>query len=71
MCLYQFLIAVRSEGSQLTSTYGETTRTIRLVNNDVKPVYVFDGKPPNLKVGELAKRVAAAEETGMFSKKPA
>ncbi|KAF7991138.1 hypothetical protein HCN44_002700 [Aphidius gifuensis] len=71
MCHYQFLIAVRSEGSQLTSTYGETTshcmgtfyRTIRLVNNDVKPVYVFDGKLPNLKVGKLAKRVAAEEKT--------
>lgn len=26
MCLYQFLIAVRSEGAQLTSADGETTR---------------------------------------------
>ena len=26
MCLYQFLIAVRSDGAQLTSTDGETTR---------------------------------------------
>ncbi|XP_011311489.1 flap endonuclease 1 isoform X1 [Fopius arisanus] len=82
MCLYQFLIAVRNEGAQLTSADGETTshlmgifyRTIRLVDNGVKPVYVFDGKPPNLKGGELAKRaekrdeaqkaLAAAEEAG-------
>lgn len=28
MCLYQFLIAVRSEGAQLTSADGETTRYI-------------------------------------------
>lgn len=28
MCLYQFLIAVRSEGAQLTSVDGETTRYI-------------------------------------------
>ncbi len=27
MCLYQFLIAVRSEGSQLVSSDGETTRS--------------------------------------------
>lgn len=70
MCLYQFLIAVRSEGAQLTSADGETTshlmgmfyRTIRLVDNGVKPLYVFDGKPPNLKGGELAKRAERREE---------
>ncbi|XP_044745801.1 flap endonuclease 1 [Coccinella septempunctata] len=64
MCLYQFLIAVRSEGAQLTSVDGETTshlmgmfyRTIRLLENGVKPVYVFDGKPPEMKSGELSKR---------------
>ncbi|XP_011506510.1 PREDICTED: flap endonuclease 1 [Ceratosolen solmsi marchali] len=70
MCLYQFLIAVRSDGAQLTSVDGETTshlmgmfyRTIRLVENGIKPVYVFDGKPPNLKGGELAKRAERREE---------
>jgi flap endonuclease-1 len=31
-------------------------RTIRLISNGIKPVYVFDGKPPTLKSGELAKR---------------
>lgn len=71
MCLYQFLIAVRSEGAQLTSVHGETTshlmgtfyRTIRLVEQGIKPVYVFDGKPPNLKGGELAKRAERRDET--------
>lgn len=70
MSLYQFLIAVRAEGAQLTSIDGETTshlmgtfyRTIRLIENGIKPVYVFDGKPPDLKGGELAKRAAAREE---------
>ncbi|KAG7204514.1 hypothetical protein KM043_004940 [Ampulex compressa] len=70
MCLYQFLIAVRSEGAQLTSVDGETTshlmgtfyRTIRLVEQGIKPVYVFDGKPPNLKGGELAKRAEKRDE---------
>lgn len=69
MSLYQFLIAVRAEGAQLTSIDGETTshlmgtfyRTIRLIENGIKPVYVFDGKPPDLKSGELAKRAAARE----------
>jgi len=64
MSLYQFLIAVRQEGVQLTSADGETTshlmgffyRTIRMVENGIKPVYVFDGKPPQMKSGELEKR---------------
>lgn len=70
MSLYQFLIAVRSEGAQLTSADGETTshlmgtfyRTIRLVENGIKPVYVFDGKPPQLKSAELNKRAERREE---------
>ena len=64
MCIYQFLIAVRQEGNALTNDEGETTshlmgmfyRTIRLMENGIKPVYVFDGKPPALKGGELNKR---------------
>lgn len=70
MSLYQFLIAVRSEGNQLTSVDGEPTshlmgtfyRTIRLVEHGMKPIYVFDGKPPNLKAGELDKRKEKREE---------
>ncbi|XP_072169618.1 flap endonuclease 1-like [Diadema setosum] len=64
MCIYQFLIAVRQDGSVLTNEEGETTshlmgmfyRTIRMVENGLKPCYVFDGKPPELKSGELVKR---------------
>jgi len=71
MSIYQFLIAVRSaEGAQLTSADGETTshliglfyRTIRMVDNGIKPVYVFDGKPPDMKGGELTKRAEKREE---------
>lgn len=71
MCLYQFLIAVRqADGQQLTSEDGETTshllgmfyRTIRLVEHGIKPVYVFDGKPPVLKGGELEKRMLRKKE---------
>ncbi|XP_064075073.1 flap endonuclease 1 [Vanessa tameamea] len=70
MSLYQFLIAVRSEGAQLTSVDGETTshlmgtfyRTIRLVENGIKPVYVFDGKPPEMKSHQLNKRAERREE---------
>jgi flap endonuclease-1 len=64
MSIYSFLIAVRSGGEMLTNEEGETTshlmgmfyRTLRIVDNGIKPVYVFDGAPPKLKSGELAKR---------------
>jgi len=68
MSLYQFLIAIRQQdggsAQMLTSADGETTshlmgffyRTIRMVENGIKPVYVFDGKPPTMKAGELEKR---------------
>ncbi|KAL6929027.1 hypothetical protein ACO0SA_002363 [Hanseniaspora valbyensis] len=72
MCLYQFLIAVRQQdsGMQLNNAEGETTshlmgffyRTLRMCDNGIKPMYVFDGKPPVLKSGELDKRRAKRDE---------
>ncbi|XP_003741776.1 flap endonuclease 1 [Galendromus occidentalis] len=70
MCLYQFLIAVRQENNMLTNADGETTshlvgffyRTIRMIENGIKPLYVFDGKPPDMKSGELEKRAERREE---------
>uniref|UniRef100_A0AAY4BCY5 XPG N-terminal domain-containing protein n=1 Tax=Denticeps clupeoides TaxID=299321 RepID=A0AAY4BCY5_9TELE len=61
MCIYQFLIAVRQDGNVLQNEDGETTshlmgmfyRTIRMLESGIKPVYVFDGKPPQLKSGEV------------------
>lgn len=41
---------------------GTFYRTIRLVENGIKPVYVFDGKPPQLKSSELEKRAEKREE---------
>ena len=77
MSIYQFLIAVRQLGEgQLTNDAGEVTshltgmlyRTIRMMEAGIKPVFVFDGKAPTMKSGELAKRkerqqAAAAELT--------
>ena len=60
MSIYQFLIAVRQrDGEMLMNDAGETTshlmgffyRTIRIVENGIKPAYVFDGRPPELKKG--------------------
>lgn len=41
---------------------GTFYRTIRMVEQGIKPVYVFDGKPPNLKSGELEKRAERRDE---------
>ncbi|NXY80592.1 FEN1 endonuclease, partial [Glareola pratincola] len=70
MSIYQFLIAVRQGADVLQNEEGETTshlmgmfyRTIRMVENGIKPVYVFDGKPPQLKSGELSKRTERRAE---------
>ncbi|EOD49536.1 flap endonuclease 1 [Neofusicoccum parvum] len=70
MSIYSFLIAVRSDGQQLMNETGETTshlmgmfyRTLRMVDNGIKPLFVFDGAPPKLKSGELAKRFQRKSE---------
>jgi flap endonuclease-1 len=70
MAIYQFLIAVRAGGGSgqqsfmLTNAEGETTshiqgmfnRTIRFLGEGIRPVFVFDGKPPDVKSHELLKR---------------
>jgi flap endonuclease-1 len=65
MNLYQFIIAVRdSSGQGLQNEAGEVTshingflaRTIKLLEAGAKPVYVFDGKAPELKQAELQAR---------------
>lgn len=33
-----------------------------MMENGIKPVYVFDGKPPNMKSGELEKRTERRAE---------
>jgi len=70
MCMYQFLVAVRIGENTLADDEGQSTshlagmffRTIRLCEAGVKPCYVFDGKPPELKGGELAKRLEKRAE---------
>lgn len=67
MSIYQFLVAVRTGADNLTNDDGQVTshlnglfyRTVRLIELGVKPAYVFDGKPPPMKGGELAKRAEA------------
>merc|ERR1719145_227518 len=52
-----------NEAGEVTShIIGMLTRSIRLMENGIKPVYVFDGKPPELKLAELAERRKKREE---------
>ncbi|XP_047309092.1 flap endonuclease 1-like isoform X4 [Impatiens glandulifera] len=63
--IYQFLTVVNRNGNGLlTNDAGEVTshlqgmlsRTITILEAGLKPIYVFDGKPPDLKKHELMKR---------------
>ncbi len=37
--------------ARLSHLMGFFYRTIRIVENGIKPAYIFDGKPPDLKAG--------------------
>ena len=62
--LNQFLFASKSERNHIEDeTTKETAhisgtfyRTIRMVNQGIRPVYVFDGRPPTMKLGVVEKR---------------
>lgn len=63
--LYQFLAIIRQrDGELLRDSQGRVTshlsglfyRSINLLEEGIKPVYVFDGEPPDLKKNTIAKR---------------
>ena len=69
--LYQFLTAIRQpDGTPLMDSHGRITshlsglfyRTINLMESGIKPVYVFDGKPPELKAQEISRRKKIRED---------
>ncbi|MCQ1534246.1 flap endonuclease-1 [Methanosarcina sp. KYL-1] len=68
--LHQFLSIIRQrDGSPLVDSNGKVTshlsgllyRTASLVEAGIRPVFVFDGKPPDLKAGTLNKRKEVRE----------
>jgi flap endonuclease-1 len=78
--LYQFLVAVRTDkynAQTLTNQVGETTshltglfyRTIKMLTHGLKPVFVFDGKAPELKADEIARRRKKREENQIEKEK--
>jgi len=69
--IYQFLSSIRGEdGEPLKDEYGNITshisgifyRTATLLENNIKPVYSFDGKPYRLKNETLKERKAIKEK---------
>ena len=63
--IYQFLASIRGpDGLQLTDTEGRVTshlsglfyRNANLLSLGIRPVYVFDGRPPSLKTAEVERR---------------
>uniref|UniRef100_A0A673XV35 Flap endonuclease 1 n=1 Tax=Salmo trutta TaxID=8032 RepID=A0A673XV35_SALTR len=51
-----YSVLSREFSCNLSHLMGMFYRTIRMLEHGIKPVYVFDGKPPELKSGELEKR---------------
>lgn len=63
--LYQFLAIIRgADGGHLKDSQGRVTshisglfyRNVNLLELGIKPAYVFDGKPPDLKMEEIRRR---------------
>ncbi|MBL7054282.1 flap endonuclease-1 [Candidatus Woesearchaeota archaeon] len=76
--LYQFLTSIRSrDGSLLTDSKGDVTshliglfsRTSKLLEKNLKLVFVFDGEPPKLKNKERERRKALKIEAEKEYKK--
>ena len=69
--LYQFLSIIRGEsGNYLMDKEGRVTshlsglfyRNINLLELDIKPIYILDGKPPSLKTIEIERRRKVKQE---------
>ncbi|MEM1673655.1 MAG: flap endonuclease-1 [Candidatus Bathyarchaeia archaeon] len=69
--LYQFLAIIRQpDGTPLMDSAGRITshlsglfyRTCNLLQLGIKPIYVFDGKPPALKEAEIKSRMRVKED---------
>ena len=63
--IYQFLASIRGpDGQQLSDSEGRVTshlsgllyRNVNFLSLGIRPVYVFDGKPPSLKSAEIERR---------------
>jgi flap endonuclease-1 len=72
--MYQFLVQVQgvqeniitnltdAEGNKTGHLVGLFNRTLTMIENGLKPAWIFDGAPPKMKNGELARRKKLKEE---------
>ncbi|OIO27827.1 flap endonuclease-1 [Candidatus Micrarchaeota archaeon CG_4_10_14_0_2_um_filter_60_11] len=76
--VYQFLSTIRGpDGAPLADSHGRTTshlsglfyRSCSLLEKGVQPIYVFDGKPSELKARTIAERVEKKMEAEELMKK--
>jgi len=76
--LYQFLTTIRQrDGSLLLNNEGKVTshinglfyRCTKFIEKGLKMVFVFDGKPPKLKSGEIERRTKIKEEARKMHEK--
>ena len=64
MIIYQYVIAIRGSGSDLQNNDGKMTshilgvlsKTFMLLKHDIIPIFVFDGKPPDIKYNTIKSR---------------
>ena len=72
--LYQFLATIRGyDGAQLADSQGAVTshlsglfyRNINFLSLGIRPVYVFDGKPPSMKSAEIMRRKKAKKDASI------
>ncbi len=72
--MYQFMASIRgADGAPLADARGRTTshlaglfyRNVKFLSHGVKPVYVFDGRPPSLKAAEIERRRSAKKDAAI------
>ncbi len=72
--LYQFLATIRGpDGAQLADSSGAVTshlsglfyRNINFLSMGIRPVYVFDGKPPSMKSAEIMRRKKSKKDASV------
>jgi flap endonuclease-1 len=75
--IYQFLAIIRGpDGMPLNDSKGRITshisglfyRNINFLSLGIKPVYVFDGKPPSLKSAEISRRKQIKKDATKYEK---
>jgi len=75
--IYQFASAIKSsvddlktsEGKITTHIHGILTKTLSILKKKIKPIFVFDGKPPSLKKNVLDSRKSTKTSAEKSAKK--